>query len=52
MSDEEMLEAVAHTRYEWDCPECQQVNTEESDPAGDTVQCSDCGIDVHITETR
>lgn len=49
---EEGLEAVAYTRWEWDCPECDEVNTEEHDPTGATVECADCGSPVLITETR
>lgn len=50
--DEEELEAVAYAKYEWDCPECTAVNSEDHDPSGETVRCGDCGVDVRITETR
>lgn len=50
--DEEELEAVAHTRWEWDCPVCNEVNAEEHDPTGESVECADCGCTVRITESR
>lgn len=50
--DEDELEAVAHARWEWDCPDCSEVNTEEHDPTGETVECADCGSPVRITESR
>lgn len=51
MPDDE-LETVAYAKYEWDCPECSEVNEEESDPAGDTLECGDCHASVRIRETR
>jgi len=49
---DEELEAVAYSRYEWDCPACQEVNTEDHDPSGETIECGDCGSPVRITEAR
>jgi ribosomal protein S27E len=49
---DEELEAVAYTKYEWDCPECGEVNATEFDPAGEVVECGDCGRSIRITETR
>lgn len=50
--DDEELEAVAYAKYEWDCPDCSGVNVEEHDPSSETLQCTDCGASVRITETR
>lgn len=29
--------------HRWACPACEDVNEEESDPRGNTVECADCG---------
>ncbi|MCY1718472.1 hypothetical protein OVA26_16170 [Microbacterium sp. SL62] len=45
-------EAIAYTRYEWDCPVCSEVNEVDHDPQSETVSCGDCRTTVLIRETR
>lgn len=52
MMEGDVNEATAYTKYEWDCPECSEVNSCESDPSGETLECDDCGEPCYIGETR
>lgn len=52
MSDKPQETVLAYTRYEWDCPWCSEVNTEESDPAGEVVECDGCSERTLVSETR
>lgn len=51
-ADDDELSTVAYTRFEWDCPGCNAINSCESDPSGETVECEDCGAEVRIEGTR
>ena len=45
-------EAIAWTRYEWDCPVCGDANTGlEADPTGTVQQCDYCDSAIRIRET-
>jgi len=49
---EPVEEAIAYTRYEWDCPECGETNSGlESDPAGTVQECDFCDAPIKIRET-
>lgn len=47
--DEELPEAVAYIKYEWDCPECQYDN--RSEVIGYAEEFEGCGARVRIRET-
>jgi hypothetical protein len=44
MRDDPRTEVIAYSYYEWDCPLCDAVTREDSDPSGDDVECIDCGV--------
>lgn len=48
---QETQEVRAYARYEWDC-ECGEINTEDHDPSGETVECAACGASAYVSETR
>lgn len=45
-------DVVAHVRYQIDCPACEDVFDVENDPTGETVECTSCGTQLHVTESR
>lgn len=53
MSDD-LPEATAYARYEFDCPECSetsQADPWDTDPAGSVQRCEECGAEVSISKT-
>jgi transcription elongation factor Elf1 len=49
---EQVENVVAYMKFEFDCPFCDGVTSLDHDPAGEDVECSDCGETVHISESR
>jgi hypothetical protein len=48
VSDEDLPETTSHVRYEWDCPECGDVNDwGDIEPQG-VEECEFCGSKVRI----
>jgi ribosomal protein S27E len=39
------------SRYEWDCPACQDTHSTDVEPEG-TVECDGCGEVSEVGETR
>jgi transcription elongation factor Elf1 len=49
--DNELAIVTAYTSYQWDCPHCGDVNSEDPDPQGEEVQCGSCGEYVYVEYT-
>ena len=45
-------EAIAYTKYEIDCPACEDVFEVDFDPANELVACDSCDARIRIMETR
>ena len=47
---DDLPEVVAYAKYEWDC-ECGEVNTEDHDPQGESVECDSCDAKSNVRES-